>query len=76
VLRDNLLVMGSGLAIGLPLAVAAMQGAKALLFGLSPMDVPTVLVATWLLATAGVLAATVPAWRASRTRPDDALRCD
>jgi putative ABC transport system permease protein len=76
VLRDNLLVMGSGLAIGLPLAVAAMQGAKALLFGLSPMDVPTVLVATWLLATAGVLAATVPAWRAARTRPDDALRCD
>ena len=35
VLRDNLLLMGAGLAIGLPLAVAAMRGASALLFGLS-----------------------------------------
>jgi putative ABC transport system permease protein len=76
VLRDNLLLMGAGLAIGLPLAVAAMRGASALLFGLAPTDAPTVLGATSLLASAGVLAAALPAWRAARTRPDVALRCE
>jgi putative ABC transport system permease protein len=76
VLRDNLLLMGAGLAIGLPLAVAAMRGASALLFGLTPTDAPTVLGATSLLASAGVLAAALPAWRAARTRPDVALPCD
>ena len=38
VLRDNMWLMVTGLAIGLPLAAAAMRGARALLFGLSPTD--------------------------------------
>ncbi len=76
VLRDNLWLLGTGLAIGLPLAVAAMRGAGALLFGLTPTDVPTVVGATCLLASAGALAAALPAWRAARIRPDVALRCD
>ncbi len=76
VLRDNLWVMAAGVAIGLPLAIAAMRGATALLFGLSPADVPTVLAATGVVALAGVVAAAVPAWRAARIRLADALRCD
>jgi hypothetical protein len=76
VLRDNLLLMGAGLARGLPLAVAAMRGSSALLFRLTPTDVPTLLGATALLVSAGVLAAALPAWRASRIRPDVTLRCD
>jgi predicted permease len=76
VLRDNLWLMGLGLATGLPLAVAAMRGAGTLLFGLTPMDVPTVVAAGGLLASVGVLAAVLPAWRAARTRPDEALRCE
>ncbi len=76
VLRDNLWLLGAGLVMGLPLAVAAMRGAGALLFGLTPTDVPTVLGATCLLASAGVLAGAFPAWRAARIRPDVALRCD
>jgi predicted permease len=76
VLRDNVWVMVVGLAIGVPLAVAAMRGASALLFGLTPTDVPTVLGATCLLASAGVIAATLPAWRAARIRPNEALRSD
>jgi len=76
VLRDNLWLMGAGLAIGLPLAVAATRSAGALLFGLTATDVPTVVGATSLLAAAGVLAAVVPAWRAAQTRPDVALRSD
>jgi predicted permease len=76
VLRDNLLLMGAGLATGLPLAVAAMRGARQLLFRLTPTDVPTMVGAAGLLVSAGVLAAALPAWRAARTRPDVALRCD
>ena len=68
--------MAAGLAIGLPLAVAAMRSAGALLFGLTATDLPTVVLATSLLAAAGALAAAVPAWRAAQTRPDVALRRD
>ena len=76
VLRDNLWMLGAGLAIGLPLAVAATRAASALLFGLTPTDLPTVAGAACLLASAGLLAGALPAWRAARTRPDVALRCD
>jgi ABC-type antimicrobial peptide transport system permease subunit len=76
VLRDNLWLLGAGLAIGLPLSVAAMRAAGALLFGLTPTDPPTAAGATSLVALAGVLAGALPAWRAARTRLDTALRCD
>jgi predicted permease len=76
VLRDNVWVMAVGLAVGLPLAIAAMRGASALLFGLTPTDLPTVLGATCLLASAGVIAAALPAWRAARIRPNEALRSE
>jgi ABC-type antimicrobial peptide transport system permease subunit len=76
VLRDNVWLVGAGLAVGLPLAIAAMRGAGALLFGLTPTDVLTVAGATGLLASAGILAGALPAWRAAQIRPDAALRCD
>ena len=76
VLRENVWVMAVGLTIGVPLAVAAMRGASALLFGLRPTDVPTLLGATCLLAAAGMIAAVLPAWRAARIRPNEALRGD
>jgi putative ABC transport system permease protein len=76
VLRDNLWLLGVGLAIGLPLAVGVMRSAGAFLFGLTPMDVPTVVAATGLLALAGLLAGAVPAWRAAQVRPEVALRCE
>ena len=76
VLRDNVWLLAAGLAIGLPLTVAAMRGASTLLFGLTPTDVPTVVGATVLLALAAVLAGAIPAWRAARIRPDVALRSE
>jgi putative ABC transport system permease protein len=76
VLRDNLWLLGVGLAIGVPLAMVVMRAAGALLFGLTPMDVPTVVAATCLLASAGLLAGALPAWRAAQVRPEVALRCE
>ena len=76
VLKDNLWLLGIGLTIGLPLAVIVMRSAGALLFELSPGHVPTVLGAASVLAAAGLLAGAIPAWRAARIRPEDALRAD
>jgi predicted permease len=76
VFRESLWPLAVGLLIGLPLAAAAMRGASALLFGLSPTDPPTMLGATALLAVAGAVAGSVPAWRAARVDPGIALRCD
>ncbi len=75
-LRDNLWLLGVGFAIGCPLAVVAMRSADALLFGLTPMDGPTAVAAIGLLASAGLLAGAVPAWRAARIRPEVALRSE
>ena len=76
VLRDNLWMMAAGIVIGLPLAVGAMRATRALLYGLSPMDGGMVASAACLLVVAGVLAAAIPAWRASRVRLEDALRSE
>jgi putative ABC transport system permease protein len=76
VLRDNVWLLGVGLAIGLPLAMVVMRGAAAVLFGLTPMDAPTVVAATCVLALAGLLAGALPAWRAAQIRPEVALRCE
>ena len=76
VLRDSLWPLAAGLLIGLPLAAAAMRGVSTLLFGLSPTDPPTMFAATALIAAAGALAGSLPAWRAARVDPSIALRCD
>jgi hypothetical protein len=76
VLRENVSLVGIGLAIGLPISVGVMRGATALLFGLTAADVPTMVGAASLLAAVGACAAALPAWRAARIRPDAALRCD
>jgi hypothetical protein len=76
VLRDNVWLLGTGLAIGLPLSLAATRSASTLLFGLTPTDVPTVAAATLLLVVAAALAGGIPAWRAARISPEAALRAD
>jgi predicted permease len=76
VLRDNLWLLGLGLALGLPLALVAMRSAGTLLFGLTSTDLTTVAGATGLIASIGLLAGAFPAWRAARIRLEEALRCD
>jgi predicted permease len=76
VLRDIIALLAVGLMIGLPLALAATRAAAALLFGLTPTDVPTIVSATALLATAALVAGALPAWRAARVRLEEALRTE
>jgi len=74
VLREALILVLIGLVIGIPLAAAAARLVTSLLFGVSPTD-PAMLAATALLMLSiAVVAAYLPARRASRVDPTAALR--
>jgi putative ABC transport system permease protein len=76
VLRQALVLLGLGLAIGLGAAWQFGAGVKAFLFGTEPAD-PIVFAITLVgLGLAGVLAAVGPARRASRVDPIVTLRCE
>jgi ABC-type antimicrobial peptide transport system permease subunit len=76
VLRGALATVGLGVLIGGPLAVAAGQVLSSLLYGVAASDLATIAVATIGLALAGILASSLPAWRASRVDPATSLRAD
>lgn len=74
VLREALILVLIGLAAGIPLVSAAARLVTSLLFGVSPTD-PTTLAATAvLMLSIAVVAAYLPARRASRVDPMAALR--
>jgi predicted permease len=75
-LRDSLLVTTIGVAIGVPLALWSSQSARALLFGLSPFDTASLVVAIAVLLAIGTLAGWHPAHRASRADPVVVLRSE
>ena len=66
----------TGVAVGIPLALGASRIAQGLLFGLSPNDPGTFIAATIVMTTVGLLAAYIPARRASRIDPIVALRAE
>jgi putative ABC transport system permease protein len=76
VLLDGLWPALLGLAVGLAASVAAAKGIASMLYGTQALD-PVVFagVSLTLLAVAA-LACMVPAWRASRLDPVQALRME
>jgi putative ABC transport system permease protein len=74
VLRESLLLLAIGLTIGVVLSLLASRAAASLLFGLKPHDATTLVVATVSLAAIALAASYVPALRASKLDPMDALR--
>jgi putative ABC transport system permease protein len=75
-LADGLSPALLGLVLGLAASAAATRLIRSLLYGTQPLDpVVFVLVAFALLAVATV-ACFVPAWRASRLDPMEALRTE
>jgi predicted permease len=74
VLREALILVAAGVAAGVPAALAIGSGMKSMLFGLRPID-PVALAATIaVLAVVGGLAAFLPARRATKVDPMQALR--
>jgi len=74
VLRQTLLLIGMGIAIGAPLALAANRLIASQLYGLKPSDPSTIVGAVLIMAGVGVLAGYVPAQRAAKVDPMVALR--
>lgn len=76
VVVESLAVVSTGLAFGLPIAVMLARIVASRLFGVSPVDVPTMVVASALILAVGAFAALLPALRASRVDAMTALRCE
>jgi len=73
-LREGVLLVGVGIAIGVPLALAAARVLASLLYGLPPHDPATFIGCAALLALAGAAASLIPAARAAAQDPARALR--
>ena len=76
VVGRGLALAGVGLAIGLLAAVPLTRSMKALLFEVEPLDVPTLAFVVAGLALVAGLASYLPARRALRIEPMEALHLD
>jgi len=74
VLRESLLTSAAGVVLGLVLLLPVQGVTGRLVYGVSPRDPATVVLGTTLLLAVTAVAAFVPAWRASRIDPVDAIR--
>jgi predicted permease len=74
VLQRGARLVGGGIAIGVGSAAALARLVDALLYGVGPGDPLALAAAAAVLLLVGVLAALLPAWRASRTPPGLLLR--
>jgi len=76
IVRQSLVVVTIGIAIGVPLALAASSGLRALLYGVHPFAPTPFVIATLVLVGAGVVAALLPSRNASRVDPLVAIRTE
>jgi putative ABC transport system permease protein len=76
VLGQGLRTVIAGIVVGLVLAIASGRFIAALLYGVAPSDPATMVIVAVTLVAIGALAALVPAWRASRADPLQALRAE
>jgi ABC-type antimicrobial peptide transport system permease subunit len=74
VLRESLLLLGTGVLLGLPLTLAFKGTIKHQLFGLSPLDPLTYVAAVSVVTAMTFFASWLPAYRASKMDPILALR--
>ena len=76
VMRQGLIVAGVGLIAGCLLAVGVTRAMGGVLYGVSAADPPSWLAAAALLLGVSMLANFIPAHRASRVSPTEALRTE
>ena len=76
VVREAMVLVVAGVAIGLPLAFASSRLLRTQLHGVSPTDAPSMTAAAVVLIVSGLAATLLPAVRASRVSPTEALRAE
>ena len=76
VLRQGLRLAGLGVVIGLPAAIAGSKLLTGLLFGVEATDPAVLARVASLVAVVALAACWIPAWRATRVAPTEALRAE
>ena len=76
VLNEGFLLVAAGSVLGAAAALALTQTLSSLLFEISPLDATSFTAAIALLGFVALIACVIPAWRASRVDPMDALRTE
>ena len=74
VLREALTLTGIGVAIGIPIALALVHVIRVVFYGVEPHDPLTMIGTVALMAAVATLAAWIPARRAAKIDPMQALR--
>ncbi|HML15427.1 MAG TPA: ABC transporter permease [Bryobacteraceae bacterium] len=74
IMKEVLLLVGIGIAAGMPVALALTNYVKSQLYGIQPNDAATLVLATLGIAFVALTAGYVPALRATRVDPMRALR--
>jgi putative ABC transport system permease protein len=76
IIREGAVLLGAGLVVGTLITLLAVRAVGSLLFGLQPDDPPTLLLAVAILSTVSAVATYLPALRAARLDPTEALRSE
>jgi predicted permease len=76
VLQESFRLLAMGVACGIPLALSFKEFLVHQLFGLSPLDPATYIIAVAMVVAMTVFASSLPAYRASRVDPIIGLRAE
>jgi predicted permease len=74
--KETLFLVTTGAVLGLVLSVVAMHLVTGFLYGLSPGDPETTILASSALLMVSMAASFIPAWRAATVNPMEALRAE
>jgi ABC-type antimicrobial peptide transport system permease subunit len=74
IIREALMLAAIGIAIGLPVALALVRAIRSIFYGIELYDPLTAIGTVMIMATVAALAAWIPARRAARIDPMEALR--
>jgi predicted permease len=68
------ILVGTGIAVGLLVAIPLARVVQSLLFGVAPTELSIFIAAAATMGSIAVVAAALPSWRATRINPLEALR--